>query len=117
MVPRAQRGGENPGDERCACARIASGKTILLDGIGDELFWGAIVHRPFLFIRVPDVYLAPGSEASITSHPDLGNISQYILPAAEIRRGLASMQIVVYRAGEGPLRNITTRYQVPAGLE
>ena len=93
------------------------GKTILLDGIGDELFWGAIVHRPFLFIRVPDVYLAPGSEASITSHPDLGNISQYILPAAETRRGLASKQIVVYRAGEGPLRNITTRCQVPAGLE
>lgn len=93
------------------------GKTILLDGIGDELFWGAIVHRPFLFIRVPDVYLAPGSEANITSHPDLGNISQYILPAAETRRGLASKQIVVYRAGEGPLRNITTRYQVPAGLE
>ena len=38
------------------------GKVILLDGVDDDLFWGAIEQRPFLFLRIPDVYLTPGSE-------------------------------------------------------
>jgi hypothetical protein len=38
-------------------------KVILLDGIDDYLFWGAIRSGPFLFLRIPDVYLTPGSEA------------------------------------------------------
>lgn len=86
------------------------GKVILLDGVDDDLFWGAIQQRPFLFLQIPDVYLTPESEAGITQHPEMGNISQFFLPADEERRGLSAGQIVVYRAGVGPLRNITHQY-------
>jgi hypothetical protein len=90
-------------------------KVILLDGIGEDLFWGAMQQRPFLFLRIPDVYLTPGSEASIAPHPDIDEVSKFVLPAEEVRRGLQNDQIVVYRAGEGPLRNITHQYEPPAG--
>ncbi len=29
------------------------GKVILLDGVNDDLFWGAIQQRPFLFLKNP----------------------------------------------------------------
>ena len=93
------------------------GKVILLDGIDDDLFWGAIQQRPFLFLRIADVYLAPGSEAVISPHPELDDISKFELPADEALRGLQSGQVVVYRAGAGPLRNITHIYVPPAGPE
>jgi hypothetical protein len=89
------------------------GKVILLDGVSDDLFWGAISQRPFLFLRIPDVYLAPGSEARISAHPELDDVSKFVLPAGEARRGLDAGDIVVYRAGQGPLKNITHRYEAP----
>ena len=91
------------------------GKVILLDGVSDDLFWGAISQRPFLFLRISDVYLAPGSEARITPHGELDDVSKAVLPADETRRGLDDGAIVVYRAGQGPLKNITHQFEVPAG--
>jgi len=91
------------------------GKVILLDGIGDDLFWGAIEQRPFLFLNILDVYLTPGSQANISQHPELDDVSKFILPADEVRSGLDRGQIVVYRAGEGPLRNVTHQYVPPSG--
>ena len=91
------------------------GKVILLDGIDDGLFWGAIAQRPFLFLGISDVYLTPGSEQTIPPHPELDEVSRFVLPAGEVRRGLDQDQIVVYRAGQGPLRNITHQYVPPAG--
>jgi hypothetical protein len=89
-------------------------KVILLDGVSDELFWGAISQRPFLFLRISDVYLTPGSEARITPHPELDDVAKFVLPTEDVRRGLDRGTVVVYRAGSGPLRNITHRYTVPA---
>lgn len=91
------------------------GKTILLEGIGDTLFWGSIQQRPFLFLQIPDVYLTPGSEAGITPDPEMDDVSKFVLPAEETRRALDRDEVVVYRAGEGQLRNITHQYVLPAG--
>jgi len=91
-------------------------KTILLAGVDDNLFWGSIQQRSFLFLRIPNVYLAPGSEVGITPHPDMDDVSNYILPADETRRALERHEAVVYRAGEGPLRNITTQFVPPADI-
>jgi hypothetical protein len=93
------------------------GKVILLDGVNDDLFWGAIQQRPFLFLRIPDVYLTPGSQARITPHPELDDVSKFVLPAVETRRGLDEGGIVVYRAAQDPLKNITHQYEIPAALE
>jgi hypothetical protein len=89
------------------------GKVILLEGIGDQLFWGAISQRPFLYLRIPDVYLAPGSAAHITAHPDVDDVSMYVLPADQVKEGLDRGEIVVYRVGPGPLKNITNEYVAP----
>ena len=90
------------------------GKIILLAGVSDDLFWGAIQQRPFLFLKIPDVYLAPGSEAHITPQGELDDVSKFVLPADEARRGLDNGDIVVYRAGPGPLKNITHHFEIPA---
>jgi hypothetical protein len=86
------------------------GKVILLEGIEDDLFWGAITQGPFAFLGITNVYLTPGTEARITPHPELDEVSNYILPVDEVQRGLARDALVVYRAGEGRLRNITQLY-------
>ena len=90
------------------------GKVILLDDVSDDLFWGAISQRPFLFLRIPDVYLTPGSETRITPHDELDDVSKFVLPADETDRGLDDDNIVVYRAGQVPLKNITHKFEVPA---
>ena len=92
-------------------------KVILLDGIDDYLFWGAIQQRPFQFLRIPDVYLTPGSEANISPHPDIDDVSKFVMPADQTLRGLDADQVVVYRAGGGPLRNITQKYEPPVAPE
>ena len=89
------------------------GKVILLDGVGDQLFWGAIAQRPFLFLKIMDVYLTPGSESAIATHPELDDLSKYVLPTDETRNGLNRDQVVVYRVSDGPLRNITHAYLPP----
>jgi hypothetical protein len=61
------------------------------------------------------VYLTPGSEAAISPHPEWDDVSKFVLPADEARRGLDRDQVEVYRAGNGPLRNITHQYELPAG--
>jgi hypothetical protein len=88
-------------------------KVILLDRVSDDLFWGAIDQRPFLFLRIPYVYLTPGSQSLITPHPELDDVSKFVLPAEEARRALDRDQVVIYRAGDGPLENITHRFVVP----
>ncbi|HTQ57851.1 MAG TPA: hypothetical protein VMI94_25465 [Bryobacteraceae bacterium] len=91
------------------------GKAILLDGVDDMLFWGSIQQRPFLFLRIPDVYLTPGSEAALVPHPEIDDVSKFILPAEEARRALEHKAAVVYRVGAGPLRNITSIWEPPSG--
>lgn len=90
------------------------GKAILLDGVDDDLFWGSIQQRPFLFLRITGVYLTPGSEQRITPHPEMDDVSKFVLPAGETRTALDREQAVVYRVGQGPLQNITHQYAPPA---
>jgi hypothetical protein len=66
-----------------------------------------------LYLRIPDVYLAPGSEKLITPHPEIDDLSMYVLPADRTESGLNHGEIVVYRAGKGPLKNITNEFAVP----
>jgi hypothetical protein len=49
-------------------------KSILLEGVDTDLFWNGVLDRPFRLFGLDHIYLAPGSEKRIASHPDLGNI-------------------------------------------
>jgi hypothetical protein len=84
-------------------------KTILLDGVSDELFWAGVLDRPYrLFGAV--VYLTPGSQARIQTHPEYGDVAPYVLPADATARALDNDSVVVYAAGGPRLRNITSFY-------
>ncbi len=62
-------------------------KSILLEGVDTDLFWNGVLDRPFRLFGLDHIYLAPGSEKRIEAHPDLGNIGDYILPAAVVDSG------------------------------
>ena len=96
-------------------------KSILLEGVDTDLFWNAILDRPFRLFGLDHVYLAPDSEKHIDAHPDLGNIGDFILPADVVAQGLKREELVVYDARGPRLRNITSLYaamprQSPAGV-
>jgi hypothetical protein len=85
-------------------------QSILLEGVDTDLFWNAVLDRPFRLFGVENVYLTPGSEKMIDAHPDLGDIGAYILPPAVVANGLAHEEVVVYDVRGPRLRNITSSY-------
>jgi hypothetical protein len=91
-------------------------QAILLDGVDTELFWNAMLDRPFRLLGLHDVYLAPGSERSITAYPERGNISEFVAPAFAVSGAIQRGELVVYDARSPRLRNITSSYTVPRDL-
>jgi hypothetical protein len=92
-------------------------KSILLEGVDTDLFWNGVLDRPFRLFGMDSVYLAPGSEKRIASHPGLGNIGDYILPAGMVAQALQREELVVYDVRGERLRNITAVYAaLPPGL-
>jgi hypothetical protein len=93
------------------------GKTILLAGISSDQFWNIVVDDPFRLIPGARVYLVPGSEENIDSHPELGDRLRHVLPRPQARGALLSGEAIVYAAGGKPLRNITRYYREIATVE
>jgi len=85
-------------------------KSILLEGVDTDLFWNGVLDRPFRLFGLDHIYLSPGSEKHIASHPDLGNIDDYILPADVVAQALKREELVVYDVRGPRLRNITAVY-------
>jgi hypothetical protein len=85
-------------------------KSILLEGVDTDLFWNGVLDRPFRLFGLDHIYLAPGSEKRIASHPDLGNIGDYVLPADVVSQALKREELVVYDVRGPRLRNITAVY-------
>jgi hypothetical protein len=85
-------------------------QSILLEGVDTELFWNAVLDRPFRLFGLDAVYLTPGSEQRIEAHPDLGDINQYVLPSGVVANALARDEIVVFDVRGPRLRNITDAY-------
>jgi hypothetical protein len=90
--------------------RLHPGQTILLRDADDELFWQGIVDRPFALVGTPDVYLAPESERELTPHPELGDLHDFVMPAASALDRFDAGKIVVYSAAGERLRNVTGVY-------
>jgi hypothetical protein len=85
-------------------------KSILLEGVDTALFWNGVLDRPFRLFGLDHIYLSPGSGKRIAAHPDLGNIDDYILPAAVVDQALKRDELVVYDVRGPRLRNITDAY-------
>lgn len=93
------------------------GKLILVEGLDDELYWGGFYDAPHRVLRIPQVFLAPGAEKSITAHASLGDIAQTVVPENVAARALLWDRAVVYRVEGLKLRNITQEYtaRMPRG--
>src|SRR5581483_7977181 len=89
-------------------------KSILVDGVEDELFWTGVIDHPFGLVGAQYVYLTPGSEKRIQAHPALGDLREFIIPPGIAWNALASDKAVVYRVEPGRLHNITTLYGTAA---
>jgi hypothetical protein len=85
-------------------------QSILLDGVDTDLFWNGILDRPFRLIGLDHVYLTSGSERRIAAHPELGNVSSYVLPPEVAGNALERDEVVVYDVRGPRLRNITSVY-------
>jgi len=86
------------------------GKTILLDGVGEELFWNGVYDRPFRLFGA-EVYLTPDTVQKIPPYPELGNVADHALPKDDVRAGLAGNRILVYRVEPDGLQDITGLYR------
>ncbi len=89
-------------------------RSILLTGVSSDLFWSTLYDKAHWLAGVPDVYLVPGSEKTIEAHPELGAVSDYVLPSAIAVRVLDQDRAVVYSASEDRLRNVTALFQATA---
>jgi hypothetical protein len=92
------------------------GQAILLEGVDSDLFWNAMLDRPFRLIGLHDVYLAPGSEDAITAYPDRGDAAEFTAPAYTVAGAIARGELTVYDVRGPRLRNITSSYSVPRDL-
>ncbi len=99
-----------------AAGRIHRGKTILLTGVGTDLFWSGVHDKPFRLLGLHDVWLAPGAEENIRAFPELGSVSDFVFPAGPALRITEKRQAVVYAAGGERLRNITGTWLALARL-
>lgn len=52
--------------------KIQPHKTVVLQGIDNELFWTGFCDDPFRLVGLSHTYLAPGSEQNIQRHPEWG---------------------------------------------
>ncbi len=84
------------------------GKTILLTGVDNDLFWAAVYDSPFRLYGLSNVFLVPGSERALKYDPATVNLTQYLIPPRVARRALDQNEAVVYSATQIPIRNITT---------
>ena len=86
------------------------GKVILLQDVDDYLFWQGILDRPFAAAGIRDVFLTPETEASLTVRPELGDIHDFLLPAAATLDALEAGRVVVYSVAGEKIRNTTRLY-------
>ncbi|MDX2179412.1 MAG: hypothetical protein SFV18_07460 [Bryobacteraceae bacterium] len=94
--------------------RLHPDRTILLRGVSNELFWDGMFDDPFRLIGVRDVYLAPGAEAAIDSHPEWGGIAAWQLGTKQVRELIEQEGAVVYEPAGESLRNVTAKYRAAA---
>jgi hypothetical protein len=95
-------------------AEIHPGKAILLTSVSSEQYWSGINDDPFRLVPGLRLYLAPGGDANIERHPELGDPARFVLPGPAAREALDNRQAVVYTPTGGKLRNVTAVWRMLA---
>lgn len=88
------------------------GKTILLTGVTDALFWSGVYDRPFQLAGAPATCLAPETAAALYPHPELFRPEDYSITTGALAAGLERQQILVYQVNGRQLLPVTWRYRL-----
>ncbi len=96
--------------------QLHPGKVILLAGVTDDLFWGAVYHNA-LRLTGAQALLVPGSEKHINLPPQVQSIQDFIIPEAVARKALMDGDAVAYTVEGDKLRNVTRRTRLLAASE
>jgi hypothetical protein len=97
-----------------AARQTHPGKAILLDGITPVLYQVAIFEGGFRAAGIPEVYLTPGSAATVRPAPDDDDFKRMTIDPAVTLRALEQDRAVVYSFAGDHLRNITRPYGLAA---
>jgi hypothetical protein len=89
------------------------GKTILLQGVDEELFWAAIFDEPFRLFSISKIYLAPG-EAVPEQGVQWRSPAEYVYDPRQTVCELSKGQAVVYEVTETGVRDVTAQYYATA---
>jgi len=89
--------------------KIHPGKAILLKGVDDKLFWGAIYDSPFRILGWNDVFVTMESRWQIYD-PHFTNIDHYFLQRSATLSLVKSDGAIVYDVEGRQLRNVTPLY-------
>jgi len=87
-----------------------AGKSIVIEGVDEPLFWNGVFDHPFAAVGVHDIYLTPDTVAKIRPYPELGNVADYTISPYELKNGLAADKILVYRVQGAVLQDVTKHY-------
>lgn len=88
--------------------RQRPGQTILLTGVDTDTFLGAIADLPFELYGIRNVYLAPGTDASIR---DGGRLApKYVLPLRQALDQIGAGRGAVYDISGPVVRNVTRHH-------
>jgi hypothetical protein len=90
------------------------GKTIVLEGVGDELFWNGVYDHPFRLLGIQEIYLTPDAVQKIHPYPELANVADYTITKDKLAEGLAHNQILVCGLETGVLLDITPMFKATA---
>jgi hypothetical protein len=94
--------------------QVNPGKSIILDGVSEELFWAGIFDLPFPVWGLDEVYLAPGSEDRIPARPGRRAPASYAIPPEILLRLFDEQKAVVYQVEPDRLRGQTLPYEMAA---
>ena len=82
-------------------------KKILLTRVDNSLFWSGFYDDPFRLIGITEIYLAPGSEGDIDSHPEWGGISRFVLSKEQAWQWVKAGEAAVYELHGRQLVDVT----------
>ncbi len=86
------------------------GKTILLDGVDEDMFNSAISQSPFAFLSIPAVYLTPGSESCLPGSSEFFPVKSFVLPPDKAQTASEHNQLLVLRWDQDKVTDITKDY-------
>ncbi len=93
-----------------ALPKSETSKTILIDGVDNDMFWSGMADDPFRLLDISRIYVTPGSETSIDPHLEWGGISRWLISLDNAVTLIRNHEAVVFELKGRNLRDVTGHY-------